>query len=139
MSNVTAECLSDSERRELDCWIATNIEQLAVLHDPIGIEDGSFIRLSDPAYMEFRVLHPNHKPNPSGGPFPVAYYSFNPVIALNCFQDTEYADGWSFTRIDGQWHGMSDGLVIEPTKSLALSLMMALKHEYEYQNDKEKT
>ena len=130
------ECLSDNERRELDCWIAENINQLEVVHDPTGIEAGSMIRLSDPAWIEFCRLHPNFQAKCTG-PYPVAYYSFNPVIALNCFQDTEYADGWMFTRENDQWVECSDGLEVPPCKSFALSLMMALRHEYEYQNKKE--
>ena len=134
------DCLSDYERRELDYWIARNIEQLDVRHGTTGppnaVEVGSMCRLPDKAWKEFIRLHPNFKPSCTG-PYPVSYYSFNPAIALNTFQGTEYSEGWTFTRQNEKWCGINDGLSLPETKSLALSLMLALEHEYKYQNKKE--
>ena len=133
------DCLSDFERRELDLWIAEHIEQFTVTDNIRGnVAERSMCRLTDAAWKEFKRLHPHFVPKCSG-PYPIAYYSFNPVTAINCFQDTEYAEGWTFTRLAGYWHGMKDGLMVPAAKSLALSMMMALRHEYEYQNKKEKS
>ncbi len=131
------DCLSDYERRELDYWIAENIEQLCVRHSLEGIEIDSQIRLSDRAYREFKQRHPDWKPTATGGPYPVCMYSFNPVIALNVFQTTEYSENWIFMRQDEAWHGANDGLHVRHCKSFALCLMLALQHEYNFQNNKE--
>lgn len=128
--------LSDFERRELDCWIAEHIEQHHVRHDVRGIKPDNPVRLSDLAYREFLRLYPNHRPN-CKGPFVVAHYSFSPSVAVNVFQDTEYAEGWVFGREDGKWIAVNDGLQIPACNSFAMCLMLALKHEYEYQNQKE--
>ncbi|KKK58286.1 hypothetical protein LCGC14_3045960 [marine sediment metagenome] len=133
---VKVDCLSDYERRELDCWIAETIEQYEVLHDATGVKLGSMIRLSDMAYRDFLKEYPNHTPTCTG-PYPVPYYSFNPIMALNCFQTTEYSEGWTFTREYDKWQGMNAGLRTYPCKSFALCLMLALRQEYEYQNQKE--
>ncbi len=132
--SIKVDCLSDYERRELDCWIAENIEQHCVRHNVKGIKPGSLIRLSDLAYREFQFTHKDWKPTPAAGPYRVSRYSFSPAVALNVFQTTEYSKGWIFIRENEEWHGTNDGLHIRHCKSLALCLMLVLQHEYTFQN-----
>lgn len=139
---IKVDCLSDYERRELDCWIAEHIEQLDVRHtlmideEGLGVEPGSMWRLSDLAWSDWKQANPDHV-SKTTGPFPVPYYSTNPVLALDVFQGTEYSEGWMFVREDSEWGGSSDGLSVRHCKSFALCLMLALQHEYNFQNQLE--
>lgn len=135
MSSLKVDVLTDYERRELDLWIAKHIEQFDV-RDTAYVPADSMCRLTDTAWKEFKKLHAGFVPG-CKGPYPIAHYSFNPVIALDTFQSTEYSEGWAFLRENEKWQGINDGLSIDATKSLALAMMMALRHEYEFQNKKE--
>lgn len=137
MKGNKVDTLSDYERRELDCWIAAHIEWHLVLHDLENVMEGSDTRLSDLAFNKFRRTHPTWVA--STGPFRVARYSFSPAIALNVLQDSEYIEGWSFQREDSKWRGVNDGLKTPLCASFALCVMLALKKEYEFQNQKEKS
>ena len=135
--------LSDYERRELDCWIAKHIEGYPVSHladlKPVGYRDNDpyeNMRLSDLAYKDFLKEYPNHKPV-AKGPYLVLHYSFSPSIALNVFQtNTELSTGWNFGFEKGYWSADNSGLLIAKCKSLALCLMLALKHEWEFRHSK---
>lgn len=138
MSSLThkADALSDYDRRELDCWIATNIEWHSVQHDPTGVMPGSDVRLADLAFKAFKHQHPRWKPSRTSGPFLVCHYSFSPSVALNIMRDTEYIEGWSFAMDHGKWRGTNDGLQTPLCNSFALCVMLALKKEYNFQNRK---
>ena len=127
LKHVKVDMLSDYDRRALDCWIAEHVEGHTVKHLIVDIR-GEGVFFSDIAWSLWKQVYPcgMHCYN-------VPAYSFSPSKALQVWQTNPgLTVGWTLIHNDGYWFASNLGLEVGPCKSMALTMMLALKQEYQF-------